>query len=452
MRNTKQKKGGLYNFFSVAPKPDATAPAKTSSASTAAPCMDLTDDEPLILSSSSSNLIDLTDDDLFIPGRHLPSSSQQSDRMQIDSDPRPVARTVDTPVIEMASSNKYRINSSSQPIRTKPLYSSQEKPRWSPSSISHSQSDSRPRQEIQRRATVKPPPFMPNRDPLVTSGNTLAVEKDIPSSPYTSRASPALSLDDEDLFFTSSKSGFQPASTLSQWEPHPYNPPKTTSKIPTSTPAQRVSYVNPNPYGSSRFGQGTRPLASALGGMSSQSSRGGSSYGSGVSSASSKRKMPASFKSGGSVPKRSSFGKSFGGGHHGRPGRGHQNNKPAEYRPTLSNEQQRVLNMVLNDQQSIFFTGSAGTGKSVLMRALIEALMDKYGPDAVAVTASTGIAACNINGSTLHSFSGIGLGTETVHKLIEKVKYSKRACQRWKRTRVLIIDESKTMSVALWRT
>ncbi|KAG6026210.1 hypothetical protein E4U40_002251 [Claviceps sp. LM458 group G5] len=75
---------------------------------------------------------------------------------------------------------------------------------------------------------------------------------------------------------------------------------------------------------------------------------------------------------------------------------------------TLSSEQEHVLDMVVNQGQSVFFTGPAGTGKSVLMRAIIQELKRKHRgePDRVAVTASTGLAACNIGGVTLHSFSG----------------------------------------------
>ncbi|KAG5963932.1 hypothetical protein E4U57_005800, partial [Claviceps arundinis] len=74
---------------------------------------------------------------------------------------------------------------------------------------------------------------------------------------------------------------------------------------------------------------------------------------------------------------------------------------------TLSSEQEHVLDMVVNQGQSVFFTGPAGTGKSVLMRAIIQELKRKHRgePDRVAVTASTGLAACNIGGVTLHSFS-----------------------------------------------
>lgn len=92
----------------------------------------------------------------------------------------------------------------------------------------------------------------------------------------------------------------------------------------------------------------------------------------------------------------------------------------------LSDEQKAVLEAVVDGGKSIFFTGSAGTGKSVLMREIIKALRNKYRrePDRVAVTASTGLAACNIEGVTLHSFAGIGLGKEAVPELVKKVDIS----------------------------
>lgn len=89
----------------------------------------------------------------------------------------------------------------------------------------------------------------------------------------------------------------------------------------------------------------------------------------------------------------------------------------------LSDEQRNVLEMIVKKGQSVFFTGSAGTGKSVLMREAIRQLRDKYKnePDRVAVTASTGLAACNISGVTLHSFAGVGLGKEDAAGLLKKV-------------------------------
>ena len=109
----------------------------------------------------------------------------------------------------------------------------------------------------------------------------------------------------------------------------------------------------------------------------------------------------------------------------------------------LSDEQKSVLDLVSEQKQSVFFTGSAGTGKSVLMREIIKKLRLKYAkePDRIAVTASTGLAACNVSGITLHSFAGIGLGKEPAEDLIKKIKKNSKARNRWLRAKVLIIDE-----------
>ncbi|KAI5957132.1 PIF1 [Candida jiufengensis] len=105
----------------------------------------------------------------------------------------------------------------------------------------------------------------------------------------------------------------------------------------------------------------------------------------------------------------------------------------------LSREQEAVLQQVLRGV-SLFYTGSAGTGKSVLLRSIIKALREKHGTG-VAVTASTGLAACNIGGTTLHSFGGIGLGNIAVDKLIKKIRRNKKSFRRWLETKVLVIDE-----------
>ena len=109
----------------------------------------------------------------------------------------------------------------------------------------------------------------------------------------------------------------------------------------------------------------------------------------------------------------------------------------------MSDEQMSVLNLIAEQKKSVFFTGSAGTGKSVLLREIIKVLRNKNKKevDRVAVTASTGLAACNVGGVTLHSFAGIGLGKESVPELVKKVKRNAKAKQRWVRTKVLIVDE-----------
>ena len=117
--------------------------------------------------------------------------------------------------------------------------------------------------------------------------------------------------------------------------------------------------------------------------------------------------------------------------------------KSSVARVFLSDEQKKVLTLVSDERKSVFFTGSAGTGKSVLLREIIKVLREKYKrePDRVAVTASTGLAACNVGGVTLHSFGGIGLGKEDVPELVKKIKRNQKAKNRWMRTKVLIVDE-----------
>ena len=79
----------------------------------------------------------------------------------------------------------------------------------------------------------------------------------------------------------------------------------------------------------------------------------------------------------------------------------------------------------------------------MLLRHIIKKLKEKFKRDSdrVAVTASTGLAACNIGGSTIHSFAGIGLGKEEVPELVKKIRRNQKAKHRWMRTKVLIVDE-----------
>ena len=75
----------------------------------------------------------------------------------------------------------------------------------------------------------------------------------------------------------------------------------------------------------------------------------------------------------------------------------------------LCNEQRAVVDAVRKGG-NIFLTGSAGVGKSVTLRAIINVLRAMYGSDRVAVCASTGIAAEPLGGSTLHNFAACRKG------------------------------------------
>ncbi|KAL7719340.1 ATP-dependent DNA helicase [Entamoeba marina] len=112
----------------------------------------------------------------------------------------------------------------------------------------------------------------------------------------------------------------------------------------------------------------------------------------------------------------------------------------------LSDDQKKVIELGAKEK-SFFFTGAAGTGKSYVMRKLIYVLKSmRSTPEYVHVTASTGIAACNIGGTTLHSFAGIGLGDQNVDALILKVTKNQKACERWRTAEVILIDEISMIS------
>jgi len=62
----------------------------------------------------------------------------------------------------------------------------------------------------------------------------------------------------------------------------------------------------------------------------------------------------------------------------------------------------------------------------------------------VQITALTGIAAVNIDGCTLHSYSGFG------HKL-DRFPVSNTALYKWKNTKVLIIDEVSMLTSGFFK-
>lgn len=112
----------------------------------------------------------------------------------------------------------------------------------------------------------------------------------------------------------------------------------------------------------------------------------------------------------------------------------------------LNRGQQEAYDLIMKGH-NVFITGSAGTGKSVIIQYYRERnILWKN----IGVTSTTGVSALIIGGSTLHSFLGIGLGTDSVETIIRKINKNKKLKNRWKKLDVLIIDEISMLSPELF--
>lgn len=104
----------------------------------------------------------------------------------------------------------------------------------------------------------------------------------------------------------------------------------------------------------------------------------------------------------------------------------------------ISEAQQSALDCALSGE-NVFITGGAGVGKSFLTSSIVDGLKEQG--SAVKVTASTGAAACLVNGQTLHSLLGLGLAQESVELLISRALRNRKIVKTWREIDTLVIDE-----------
>ncbi len=98
----------------------------------------------------------------------------------------------------------------------------------------------------------------------------------------------------------------------------------------------------------------------------------------------------------------------------------------------LQNEALDILKMGHN----VYLTGAAGAGKTYVLNEYIKYLRENH--IVVGVTASTGIAATHMNGMTIHSWAGLGIGDSIdIERILAKSTVKKRMAE----TKVLLIDE-----------
>ncbi len=94
---------------------------------------------------------------------------------------------------------------------------------------------------------------------------------------------------------------------------------------------------------------------------------------------------------------------------------------------------------ILKMGHNVYLTGSAGSGKTYVLNQYIKYL--KSNGVGVGVTASTGIAATHMNGTTIHSWTGIGIKDFLSEYDIDRIEQKKYLWNHFKNTKVLIIDE-----------
>lgn len=151
--------------------------------------------------------------------------------------------------------------------------------------------------------------------------------------------------------------------------------------------------------------------------------------------------------------------------HHQRQGRDSQkyllvggDSGRGDGRPSLTSIQDKVI-QACRSGKNVFCTGGAGTGKTTLLLALIDALVQMHGKSSVFVTATTGLAACAIGGTTVHQFAGIKASIEEYDDLLllkqQLDRVVKQACsnhnvlKRYRDAKVLLVDEVSMLSPTL---
>lgn len=98
------------------------------------------------------------------------------------------------------------------------------------------------------------------------------------------------------------------------------------------------------------------------------------------------------------------------------------------------------LQKLIDQGENLFITGSAGTGKSHLIKEICQAYGRVF---AIELTASTGIAAVHVGGVTIHSWACLGTGDKKTDDIVSYVMSGAgtRVRRKLKETQILIIDE-----------
>lgn len=111
--------------------------------------------------------------------------------------------------------------------------------------------------------------------------------------------------------------------------------------------------------------------------------------------------------------------------------------KPPESDVEENSEDSEYLDKItelINNGENLFITGYAGTGKSYILNKLKK----KFQID---VTSTTGLAAVNIQGQTIHSWAGVGICNKPIQDVVEKILKRAKLKKQISECKILAIDE-----------
>ncbi|MDB5170107.1 MAG: ATPase [Candidatus Saccharibacteria bacterium] len=100
--------------------------------------------------------------------------------------------------------------------------------------------------------------------------------------------------------------------------------------------------------------------------------------------------------------------------------------------------QAQALSVLLSGA-NVFLTGPPGAGKTYVLNEFVQRARKRG--KTVAVTASTGIAATHLSGTTIHSWSGLGIRDSLSQHDLEWLGANDRLRKRYNATDILVIDE-----------
>lgn len=105
---------------------------------------------------------------------------------------------------------------------------------------------------------------------------------------------------------------------------------------------------------------------------------------------------------------------------------------------------------ILKMGRNVFLTGTAGSGKTYVLESYLHYLKENGAN--VGITASTGVAATQINGITINSWSGIGIKSSLIESEMLALLQRPYLKRRLVMTDVLVIDEISMLSASFLDT